>query len=90
VQWETTVQREIPDAVLSRVSSYDWLISMVLGPLGVAAAGPIAAAFGPRTGLLISSAVCAVAAVVVLASPQVRRLRAPAPAAILPATSAAG
>jgi hypothetical protein len=89
VQWETTVQREIPAAVLSRVSSYDWLISMVLGPLGVAAAGPIADAYGPRTGLLVSSAVCAVAAVAVLASPQVRRLRAPAPPAILPATSAA-
>ena len=90
VQWETTVQREIPAAVLSRVSSYDWLISMVLGPLGVAAAGPIAAAVGPRNGMLISAAVCAIASVAALASSQVRQLRAPAPAAILPATSAAG
>jgi len=90
VQWETTVQREIPAALLSRVSSYDWLISMVLGPLGVAAAGPVAAAVGPRNGMLISAAVCAVASVVALASPQVRQLRAPAPAVILPATSAAG
>jgi predicted MFS family arabinose efflux permease len=90
VQWETTVQREIPDAVLSRVSSYDWLVSMVLGPLGVAVAGPVASAYGPRTGLLLSAGVCAVAAIGGLFSPQVRRLRAPEPAAILPATSAAG
>lgn len=40
VLWETTMQRTIPAAALSRVSSYDWLGSLLLGPLGLLAAGP--------------------------------------------------
>src|SRR4051812_20340077 len=41
--WETALQREIPPAALSRVSAYDWLVSMALNPVGQMLVGPIAA-----------------------------------------------
>ena len=46
--WDTAMQQEIPQEKLSRLSSYDALGSLVLTPLGLAAAGPIAAAVGTR------------------------------------------
>ena len=39
VLWETTLQRRIPPEILSRVSSYDWLGSLALFPIGLALAG---------------------------------------------------
>ena len=44
--WFTVFQREVPEAVRSRVSSYDALGSFVLVPLGAALAGPVAALIG--------------------------------------------
>jgi len=38
--WETTLQRQIPDAALSRVSAYDWFGSLLMQPLGFALVGP--------------------------------------------------
>jgi hypothetical protein len=38
--WETVVQQEIPAEVLSRVSAYDWLVSLAAMPLGYAL-GPL-------------------------------------------------
>jgi hypothetical protein len=46
VNWATTMQREIPPAMLSRLSSYDALGSFALAPVGTAVAGPLAASFG--------------------------------------------
>jgi len=43
VLYETVVQREIPAERLSRVSSFDWAISIVVMPLGLASV-PIASA----------------------------------------------
>ena len=40
VLWETTIQQEIPQEKLSRVSSYDALGSFALIPLGLAIVGP--------------------------------------------------
>ncbi|MDX3245429.1 hypothetical protein [Streptomyces sp. ME18-1-4] len=39
VLWATTIQREIPERVLSRVSSYDWFGSLACAPLGLLIAG---------------------------------------------------
>ena len=55
VWWETALVRNIPASSLSRVSSYDWMGSLALLPLGFALAGPLAAAFGARTVLGIGS-----------------------------------
>jgi len=44
--WETILQREIPADRLSRVDSFDWLVSICFLPIGQAAAGPLADAIG--------------------------------------------
>ncbi len=42
VIWETSLARHIPPSALSRVSSYDWMGSLALLPIGFALAGPLA------------------------------------------------
>jgi MFS family permease len=44
--WETTLQRHIPRNALSRVSAYDWLVSLGLAPVGQVLVGPISAGIG--------------------------------------------
>lgn len=61
VQWDTTMQQEIPLERLSRVSAYDALGSLALTPIALAALGPIAAGIGTRT-TLIGCAILTVAA----------------------------
>ena len=48
IWWETALVRHIPANLLSRVSSYDWMGSLALLPLGYAIAGPLANALGAR------------------------------------------
>ena len=57
IWWETALARHIPAAALSRVSAWDWMGSLALLPLGFLLAGPLAAAFGPRTVLGVGSAI---------------------------------
>ncbi len=59
--WEATMQQLIPAQVLSRVTSYDWLISFIAMPAGYAVAGPAAQHFGIPATL--------VAAAIILAGP---------------------
>jgi predicted MFS family arabinose efflux permease len=74
VGWMLALHQEIPDDKMSRVSAYDWLGSIAVMPLGLALAGPAAAAFG-RTESLWGSAVLVVAlTAAVLLLPDVRRL----------------
>jgi uncharacterized membrane protein len=77
--WNTTVQREIPTEVLSRVSAYDWFGSLAFLPIGMALVGPLAIRFGD-TAVLIAAVVLTVAlTVAVLSIPAVSRLRSPEP-----------
>jgi len=48
IWWETALARNIPPHALSRVSSYDWMGSLALLPVGQIIAGPLAAQFGAR------------------------------------------
>ena len=57
IWWETALVRHIPADALSRVSSYDWMGSLALLPLGFAIAGPMASAIGARTVLGVGAAV---------------------------------
>jgi len=75
VLWETTLQQEISQETLSRVSAYDALGSFVLIPLGVAAAGPVAQAIGTRETILGAAALALGATLVVLLSRDVRTIR---------------
>jgi len=61
VLWSTALAERIPPASLSRVSSYDWMISGGLLPLGYAIAGPLAAALGPVEVMLGGSCLALVA-----------------------------
>jgi MFS family permease len=52
VVWLTTKQRYVPRALLGRVSSFDWFISIGLVPVSFALTGPIAEVFGVRATLV--------------------------------------
>jgi MFS family permease len=75
VLWDTTLQQEIAQEKLSRVSSYDALGSFVLTPLGLAVAGPVAQAAGTRETILGAAALSFTATLAVLASRDVRTIR---------------
>jgi MFS family permease len=74
VLWETSLQQNVPAEALSRVSSYDWLGSYLLGPIGMLAAGPAAAAVGPYEALLGCAVLIVCATVAALLAPGVRNL----------------
>jgi len=77
--WFTVFQREVPEHAQSRVSSYDALGSFVLIPVGMALAGPVAAAVGVDTTLWVAVVVFLVATAIIASVPSVRAIRAPAP-----------
>jgi hypothetical protein len=75
VLWDTTLQQEIAQEKLSRVSSYDALGSFVLTPLGLAVAGPVAQVAGTRETILGAAALSLGATLAVLLSRDVRTIR---------------
>jgi len=75
--WFTVFQQQVPPEAMSRVSSYDAFGSFVLGPLGAALAGPVAAVLGIKETLLGIAAVIAVTEAIVFAQPTVHAIRAP-------------
>jgi hypothetical protein len=72
--WHTVLQANVPADALSRVSSYDWLISLVFMPLGFILAGPLAEAIGLDRTLLLAAALSLGANVGVLVVPTIRRM----------------
>jgi MFS family permease len=73
--WDTMLQQHIPPAVLGRVSSYDWMVSLVLQPIAFAAVGPLSEAIGVTQTLLIAAGLGIVANLGVLLVPSVRHVR---------------
>jgi MFS family permease len=73
--WETTLQQQVPREALSRVSSYDWAVSLVFMPIGFAAWGPLSEWIGIDATLLLGAAVIVASKVGVLLVPEVRNLR---------------
>jgi hypothetical protein len=69
--WETSLGEHIPPAALSRVSSYDYLSSTGMIPLGNLLVGTVAAAFGVFPSLYAMSAISIVTALVVVRIPSV-------------------
>lgn len=76
VTWETALARHIPPAALSRVSSYDWMGSLALLPIGFVTAGPLASAFGARAVLGVGGAIGVVATLLTLIPRSTRELTA--------------
>ena len=74
VFWVTAMQTHIPRESLSRVSSYDAFGSLMLGPVGIALAGPLVVILGITKVLLIAAAISAIAIAAQVLSRSVRNL----------------
>lgn len=72
--WESTLQRVMPDQVLSRVSSYDYLLTMISMPIAYALIGPVTKLVGTNGVLLGGAALLAIPGLLVCAMPAVRRI----------------
>jgi DHA3 family tetracycline resistance protein-like MFS transporter len=57
IVWATAKQRHVPAALLGRVSSLDWLISIGLLPVSFALTGPVSAAIGVQTTLVAAGVI---------------------------------
>jgi MFS family permease len=75
VWWLTALAERIPPDKLSRVSSYDWMVSLALLPLGYVLAGPLAHALGAVEVLLGGSALAGLALALGLLPRETRSLR---------------
>jgi predicted MFS family arabinose efflux permease len=78
--WETTLQRNVPQEALSRVSAYDWMGSTALRPLGLVIVGPIAVAIGVKETLLAAFALTMVSSLTLLLIPDMWRITDASPA----------
>jgi MFS family permease len=72
--WETSLGEHIPTRSLSRVSSYDYLSSTGMIPLGNVLVGALAATVGVYAALVVMTVVGIGAALVVVSIPAVRHL----------------
>ncbi|MFF8959918.1 MFS transporter [Streptomyces sp. NPDC014894] len=75
VTWMTALHQEIPEDMLSRVSSYDWFGSVAMLPVATALAGPAENAMGRGPALWTCSALVLLVTALVLLVPDVRNLR---------------
>lgn len=73
VIWGTLLQRRVPPALLGRVSSLDFFVSLALMPLSMALAGPVGEAIGFKATFAIAAFVPLVLAVVALVVARLRR-----------------
>lgn len=75
VWWTTALAERIPPDKLSRVSSYDWMVSLALLPLGYVLAGPLASALGAVEVLIGGSLLAAIALALGLLPRETRMLK---------------
>lgn len=72
--WYTVLQQRIPPNALSRVSSYDWLVSLIFQPLGFIVVGPIAGQIGTTATLLGAASLGIAVNLVMLLLPSIRSI----------------
>ncbi|MEV4352290.1 MFS transporter [Actinoplanes sp. NPDC049596] len=88
VAWETAIQDQVPQRMLGRVSSWDYLTSFIAMPIGNVLAGPLSAKYGTSPILTACAAVLFLSAASQFLVPGTRRLTrlgvSPAPAAKTP------
>jgi predicted MFS family arabinose efflux permease len=72
--WQTSLQRHVPEQMLSRASSYENFGSFLTFPVGLAIAGPLTGTVGPRAVLLASGILTITETAVLIAIPNVRNL----------------
>ena len=69
--WDTAIQQLIPNDVLARVRSYDYLLAFVAMPIGFAIAGPLSAVFGADKVLVAAAVVIGAPALIAAAMPAI-------------------
>src|SRR5207244_12222707 len=74
IVWTTVKQRNVPAAMLGRVSSLDWLISIGFLPISFALTAPVAAAVGVRATLVGAAVIGAAVTLGALFLPGMRGL----------------
>jgi MFS family permease len=74
IAWSTAKQRHVPRALLGRVSSLDWLISIGLVPLSFALTGPVSSALGARTTMILAGVLGGLVTFAALLVPGVRAI----------------
>ena len=72
IVWATIKQRHVPLAMLGRVSSLDWLISIGLLPISFALTAPVAGLVGARATLVGAAVIGAAVTISALALPGMR------------------
>ena len=73
--WAATQQQLFPKEILARITSLDWMVSLVAMPVGYAAVAPVAQAVGVRTTLVIAAILVTVPLSLVAFLPGVRSVR---------------
>jgi len=73
--WTTVMQQLIPTAVLARVSSYDWALSLAAMPVGYALGGAAAGWIGVPQTLTVAALVLALPNALIVLTPGVRAVR---------------
>jgi MFS family permease len=62
--WNTVTQNELPADSLARATSFEWMISLALAPIGYALVAPVSSAIGAGTSLVLAGLLTIAAAVV--------------------------
>jgi MFS family permease len=75
--WNATLQRLVPTDRLSRVSSYDWMVSLSATPVGYAVAGLLLRSAGRTTALICPIALIIVPSALVTLTRSVRSVTGP-------------
>jgi MFS family permease len=84
IVWATIKQRHVPGAMLGRVSSLDWLISIGLLPLSFALTAPVAGALGAQVTLVGAAVIGAIVTGGALFLPGMRSIEQTGPGATEP------
>jgi len=74
IVWFTTFQKQVPDHLMSRLSSFDWFGSVALNPLGYALVGPVSVALGVSATLYLAAALNLSVSLLVASTPAIRGL----------------
>lgn len=75
VLWYTALQQNLPERSMARVSSYDWMGSLVLHPIGYASAAAVASKIGITTTLVTVAILIVISRIGSLLLPGIRSVR---------------
>jgi len=87
--WNTAMQQQVPAELLSRTTAFALTGSYLLGSIGYAVIGPVAALVGPGRMLAVAATYATLSSTVVIAMPAIRSIRWRDPAQQAPSSSPA-